>query len=383
MHLASHTTVGYEALVRGPAGSPFTDATTLLRHAYRSDLVVEFDWAARAAACRAAMAANLPYDQLLFLNIEPLALGSDCPPDLWPDIEEAFARFQVVLEVTERSLERDPRSLLAGIDHQRPDVTGLAIDDLGANPSALSMLPILAADVIKLDQYVTQGGPTPMVMQIMDIAYEEAERTGATILAEGVETAADAEFARSAGATLAQGRYLGRPGPLPTGRRAPAPTLNVRSEPIADLATPFDALAGRSISRANLAYITALSRHLAERAAELTAPALSLLLLPDPRLLTAVDQARLARFAGRGVITGALGPGLPDPPAAGVRGARDHDRTLDGHFATLTLSPGTASAMFARAAPGHPDEFEFGVTHDRRRVVAAARSLLRRLGAGA
>jgi len=382
VQVASGATIGYEALVRGPAGSSFADAPSLLRHAYRSGLVVEFDWAARAAACRAAMAAQLAEGHLLFLNIEPLALGSDCPPDLWPDIEKAFALFQVVLEVTERSLDRDPRSLLEGIDRQRPEVAGLAVDDLGANPAALSMLPILAADVIKLDQSVTQGGPTPWVMQIMDIAYEEAERTGATILAEGVETPADVAFARSAGATLAQGRYLGPPGPLPANSRAAAVTLNVRSAPIADLATPFDALDGRSTGRADLAYITALSRHLAERAAELTAPALSLLLLPDPRLLTAADRTRLALFAQRGVVTGALGPGLPDPPATGVRGARSHDRTLDGHWATLTLSPGTASAMLARSVPGGVDEFEFGVTHDRRRVVAAARSLLRRLGPG-
>jgi hypothetical protein len=220
-------------------------------------------------------------------------------------------------------------------------------------------------------------------MQIMDIAYEEAERTGATILAEGVETASDVAFARSAGATLAQGHYLGPPAPLPPSSRAgPATPVRIGSDPIADLATPFDVLEDRSISRASLAYITALSRHLTDKAVELTAPALSLLLLPDPRLLTVSERTRLAFLAQRGVVTGALGPGLPDPPAAGVRGARVHDRTLDGHWATLTLSPGTASAMFARAVPGGIDEFTFGVTHDRRRVVAAARSLLRRLGPG-
>lgn len=382
VHLASRATIGYEALVRGPAGSSFTDATSLLRGAYGSGLVVEFDWAARAAACRAALAAGLPEDLLLFLNIEPLALGSDCPPDLWPDIKQAFARFQVVLEVTERSLDRDPRALLDGIDLQRPDVAGLAIDDLGANPAALSMLPVLAVDVIKLDQSVTQGGPTPAAMQIMDIAYEEAERTGATILAEGLESAADVLFARSAGATLGQGHHLGPPAPLPANVRTSALTLNVRSEPIADLATPFEALENRPTSRAGRDYLTALSHHLTDRAAELTAPALSLLLLPDPRLLTGADRTRLALLAQRGVVTGALGAGLPDPPAAGVRGARAHDPTLDGHWATLTLSPGTASAMLARAVPGSTDEFEFAVTHDRRRVVAAARSLLRRLGAG-
>jgi EAL domain-containing protein (putative c-di-GMP-specific phosphodiesterase class I) len=381
VRLSSGETIGYEALVRGPAGSSFADAPSLLRQAYRSDHVVEFDWVARAAACRAALAAGLAQDQLLFLNIEPLALGSDCPPDLWPDIVTAFARFRVVLEVTERSLGRDPRSLLEGIDRQRPDVCGLAVDDLGANPAALSMLPVLAADVIKLDQSITQAGPTPATMQIMDIAYEEAERTGATILAEGIETPADAAFARSAGAVLGQGNHLGPPARLPpTGQEAAA--FDVSSAEIADLATPFDALSNRTTGRANLAYVTALSRHVADRATQLAAPALSLQLLPDPRLLTAADRTRLEGVADRGVVTGALGPGLPDPPAAGVRGARVHDPTLDGHWATLILSPGTASAMVARRAPGRLDEYEYGVTHDRRRVVAAARSLLRRLGAG-
>ncbi|GAA1883243.1 hypothetical protein GCM10009687_59470 [Asanoa iriomotensis] len=382
VHLASGATIGYEALVRGPAGSAFADAHTLLRHAYLSGRVAEFDWAARAAACRGAMAARLAPDHLLFINIEPLALGSDCPPDLWPDIEEAFTRFRVVLEVTERSLDRDPRSLLEGIDRQRPDVAGLAVDDLGANPAALSMLPVLAADVIKLDQAVIQGGPTPWAMRIMDIAYEEAERTGATILAEGVESPVHAAFARSAGAVLGQGFHLGPPAPLPAaGRTSPTP-LTINSDPIPDLATPFDVLEERTTGRADIAYVNALSRHHADRAAELTAPALSLLLLPDPGLLTEADRARLARFTQRGVVTGALGPGLPDPPAAGVRGARLHDPALDGQWVALTLSPGTASAMLARVVPDGSDTFEYGVTHDRRRVVAAARCLLRRLGAG-
>ena len=42
-----------------------------------------------------------------------------------------------------------------------------------------------------------------------------AEQTGATILAEGVETEQHLLAARSLGATLAQGWYFGRPGPLP------------------------------------------------------------------------------------------------------------------------------------------------------------------------
>ena len=88
--LGSGAIVGYEALVRGPRELPFVSADSLLAAAYQADSVVEFDWVARASACRAVLAAGLREDQLLFINIEPMALDSDCPPDLWTDIEEAF-----------------------------------------------------------------------------------------------------------------------------------------------------------------------------------------------------------------------------------------------------------------------------------------------------
>ncbi|HEX6873427.1 MAG TPA: EAL domain-containing protein, partial [Micromonosporaceae bacterium] len=215
LRLDSEEVVGYEALVRGPAATRFASAGSLLDAAYRSGRVVEFDWAARASACRAALAAGLTRETLLFLNVEPLALDSDCPRDLWPDIDRGFASLRVVLEVTERSLDRDPRALLRGIDRQRPTVAGLALDDVGADTRTLAMLPVLAVDVVKLDLTVTQTGPTPTALKVLDQTYEEAERTGAAILAEGVETAAHAAFARSVGACMGQGRLFGEAGPLP------------------------------------------------------------------------------------------------------------------------------------------------------------------------
>ena len=157
VHLASGAMVGYEALVRGPEGSRFASANSLLEAAYAAHRVVEFDWVAHASACRTAMAQGLRSDQLLFMNIEPLALDSECPQDLRSDIDKAFGMFQVVLEVTERSLDRDPGSLLDGIERQRPLVAGLALDDVGADPVTVSMLPIVAPAVIKLDM----EGPSP------------------------------------------------------------------------------------------------------------------------------------------------------------------------------------------------------------------------------
>jgi hypothetical protein len=113
---------------------------------------------------------------------------------------------------------------------------------------------------------------------------------------------------------------------------------------------------------------------------ELIEPALVIVLVPGAEMFTAADERRLAVLAQRGVITGVLGPGLSTEPAAGARGAGSPDADLHGEGAVIALSPSTAGAMLARARAGTASEFDFGVTHDRSQVIAAARCLLRRLG---
>jgi len=379
VRLETRETVGYEALVRGPPRSRLASADSLLAEAYRAGRVVEFDWIARASACRAALDAGLGRDRLLFLNIEPLALGSECPPDLRPDIERAFGLLQVVLEVTERSLGRDPRSLLDGIDRQRPDVTGLALDDVGSGTMTLAMLPILSADVIKLDLTITQGGTSAATMKVLDIVLEEAERTGATVLAEGVETFEHFQHVLAFGAVLGQGNYFGEPRALPPAAEENSIINTVASERAAVVPTPFDALAGRRTSRATPDLLLPLSRQVAFGETDLAEPALVIYLVPDPALFGPDEAHALTRLAGRGVVTGALGRGISAEPPSGVRGVDTHDTALDGQWALLALSPSAAGAMLARAVPD-TTHFEFAITHDRRRVIAAARCLLRRLG---
>jgi EAL domain-containing protein (putative c-di-GMP-specific phosphodiesterase class I) len=371
---------GYEALVRGPAGSPLASPDALLAEADRTGRTVELDWATRASACRAALDGDLSPHRLLFLNIEPIALDSECPPHLWPDIQQAFERFKIVLEVTERSLGRDPRALLNGIDRQRPRVAGLALDDVGSSPRTVAMLAVLSVDVIKLDRTITQGGLSPTAMKTLDTVHESAERTGATILAEGVENAAHFQHAAAFGADLAQGYYLGKPQPLPPPGMTDATVASFGSNPVPDVQTPFDAIAGRPTSQAPADLLLALSRQVALGETHLAEPAMVIQLVPDPVLFGPTEQQELTQLAARGVITGALGRGVPADPAPGVRGTTVHDPTLDGQWALLAVSPSAAGALIARTVPDTMD-FEYAITHDRRRVVTAARCLLRRFGA--
>jgi hypothetical protein len=216
-------------------------------------------------------------------------------------------------------------------------------------------------------------------MKVLDIAYEEAERTGATILAEGIETADHVRQARSFGANLGQGYYLGEPRPLPDHADEGDVVASVASGTVDDVATPFDALAGRPTSRATAELLVPLSRQVVLGETDLAEPALVVDLVPEPAVFGPEERRTLMRLARRGVVTGALGRGTAGEPVDGVRGALVHDRSLDGQWTFLALSPSNAGAMLARAVPGTA-EYEFGITHDRRRVVTAARCLLRRLG---
>jgi len=381
VRVESGAVVGYEGLIRGPAGSILESPDALIKEAYRQNRVVEFDWIARATASRAALAARLAPDDLLFLNIEPVALTANCPPDLLRDIEEAFGAFRIILEITERSLDHDPRTLFEGIDRQRPTIAGLALDDVGADVRAMSMLPVIRPDVIKLDLKVTQGAPSREAMRVLHFAYEEVERTGATILAEGVETKRHDEVVRALGAPLAQGWFYGKPTDDPAPAEEHEAHMSLQAElGLEDVRSPFEVLGGQPISRAPRDLVRSLADEVFRHGLHLQPPALLVMLVPDPEAVTEHHLRVLSQLARRQVITGVIGAGIPPEPAPGVRGSQQHDPALDGQYAVIAVSPSTAVAVLARRTHSPQPDFYFGVIHDRPRIITAARCLLRQLG---
>jgi hypothetical protein len=65
--------IGYEALSRGPADSEFERPDKLFRIAYDNDLVLKLERLCRKKALEAAK--ELPDGRLLFMNVEPEAVG--------------------------------------------------------------------------------------------------------------------------------------------------------------------------------------------------------------------------------------------------------------------------------------------------------------------
>lgn len=385
--LGTGAVVGYEALARGPAGSSWETPAALFGAAAREGRVPELDWACRAAAFRAALAADLRLP--LFVNMEPVSLGTPCPPRLEDVVQRARERLRIVFEVTERAVAADPAGLLGAVAEARSHGAGIALDDVGAEPASLALMPFVDPDVVKLDLRLVQERTSPEIAGIVTAVMAHAERTGARVLAEGIEEARHVDVARTLGASLGQGWLFGRPGPLPVAGPADraADPAGLRVRPPLDVAreeTPFEVVAAsRPTVRASKELLLPLSMHLEQRSLAVEAGVL-LGCFQDARHFTPATRDRYEGLARAAVLTGALGAGMPTVPAAGVRGGRlAAADPLRGEWDVVVVGPQYAGALVARdlgdAGPDRLRRFDAVITHDRDLVVRAARSLVARL----
>ncbi|AEV83614.1 Phytochrome-like protein cph2 [Actinoplanes sp. SE50] len=382
--LTSGLIIGYEALSRGPAGTPWEAPMALFAAARAAGREPELDWICRAAAYRAALRAGFGAELNLFVNMEPTAWRVDCPADLVPVVEQARDRLRVVTEMTERVIADDPAALLAATGNCRENGWGVALDDVGADPMSLALMPFVHPDVVKLDMGLLRAPDHPATARVVAAVAAYAEASGAIVLAEGVETAEQMEVARTMGATLGQGWHLGRPGPLPgvLPIGAALPTLG-RARP--ETRTPFEVVARqRRLTRTTKAQLMPMSRHLEALAGDGPEPPVLLACFQDARNFTAATVRRFTRIAAHSPLVAALGAGLPATPAPGVRGAHlGPGDPLRGEWSVLVIGPHRAAALVARdlgdLAPEPERRFDFALTHDRDLVVAAARTLLGRL----
>jgi EAL domain-containing protein (putative c-di-GMP-specific phosphodiesterase class I) len=121
----------------------------------------------------------------------------------------------VGVEVTEHSPVEDYDALLAVLDVLRAAGVLLAVDDAGAGYASLRHVLRLRPDVIKLDIALVAGVHTDLARQALVAAMVGfAAATGARLVAEGVEEAAEAAVLRELGVEYAQGHLYGRPAPL-------------------------------------------------------------------------------------------------------------------------------------------------------------------------
>ena len=387
-----HEIVGMEALTRGPRNTPWESPLELFRAAGDAGRLAELDWICRAGAYRAAIDNDLPDGITLFVNAEPDALGTPCPPDLTDTILAAQLRLRVVTELPERALTADPGRLLAAVAACRSTGGGVALDDIGTDPRSLALLTFVHPDVVKLDPQLVREPSGSSAAHVVNAAVAYAERSGATLLAEGIETEAHLAAARSGGASLGQGWLFDHPGPLPLlGANLQSPRRTVPfviappGEDAGSPRTPYEIVtAGRPTTEVDKRQLLTTARLVETRALNLAEPPVLLASFQDGRHFTAATAERFSRYAVSSSLVVAFAEELPSQPAAGVRGvALPPGDPLRDEWAVIAVGPHFAAALVALdlgdTGPDGERRFAHALTYDREVVVDAARALLGRL----
>jgi EAL domain-containing protein (putative c-di-GMP-specific phosphodiesterase class I) len=380
--LGTGEVVAFEALARWP-DIPGATPDAVFASARRHGRTAELDWACRIAAIEDALEQRLGAQHMLFLNVEPAALAAPAPAGAELVVAAARRHLRVMLELTERALTDHPAELLRLVGWARRNGWSIALDDVGAAPESLALLPFLAPDVIKLDITLVTKRPTMVQASVMAAVMAHSERTGAVILAEGIETPAHLDQALALGATLGQGWLFGRPGPLtvPPAPTAPIPLTRPQA-PVA--ATPFDLLAGRATRIGRKGLLLDLSRHIETKGLQLDPPPIVMSSFQTADRFTPATVRRYQALAARCPLVAAIAVGLDLTATPEVHGgAIDASDALSREWTVTVVGPHDAAALIALDlgddGPDHDRRFEFTVTHDRELVLEAARSLMARI----
>ena len=377
--LRSGEVVALEALARGPASSPLESPLVLFEQARRAGRVAELDWVCRAAAFRAFLDGGVPPAMSLFINIEPEALAEECPADLLTAVAKAEAILRVFVEVNDRALAADPAGVLAAVDRARERGWGIALDDVGVSRAPVAMLPIINADMVKLDLRGLRHASTEDSSAVIASALRHSELAGASLLVEGIASEEDADWARALGATHGQGYFLGLPGPLRSHYSAPRLPVRLIKTAATDLRinSPFQMFEHhhRRMGRLPLDELFRVVAH--SPAANGTWPIILACVGDDADLGDSAVEHILG-LAGGTLLSVVFGTRMTREPAYGVRGVRIREGDpLAEERILIVLSDQAPVALCARKS--RDGLYDVAVTHEADVVHGIAHHLIRRV----
>jgi EAL domain-containing protein (putative c-di-GMP-specific phosphodiesterase class I)/DNA-binding NarL/FixJ family response regulator len=207
--LDSRAVVGHEALARF-AAHPRRGPQPWFKEAHQVGLGVELELLAVRLACERSHL--LPEGTFMAVNVSPASAER-------PDLLALLAGAQVdhvVLEVTEHAPVEDYPRFRVAIGRMREIGARLAVDDAGAGFASLRHILELNAELIKLDGSLTHSlEADPRRRSLAAALIEFGRESGASVLAEHIESELQLCELRRLGVTYGQGFHLGRPQALP------------------------------------------------------------------------------------------------------------------------------------------------------------------------
>lgn len=213
--LEDFTILGFEALARGPVGTPYERPDTLFSLAREARLSNRLDMLCKQRAVMGAC--DKPEGTKLFINTLPTTLEA---PDFLEDTGLEWLRknnlspSDIVWELNERQNIKNYKAFGRVMERYRSFGYQVAIDDLGTGYSSIQTTTQVKPAYIKADRSLVTGiGSNLLKRELISSLQVLAKTLGAILIAEGIEMQEDLEVIRSLGLKYGQGYLFGRPVP--------------------------------------------------------------------------------------------------------------------------------------------------------------------------
>ncbi len=215
-----HAVVGYEALSRGihPDTGELIAPNTLFSLAGAANQLVHLDRICREKALENYKPLSARNERsLLFINFDTAIIdeGVVGSGNLRNSVQRlGYPPASVVIEIIESKV-CDIGALKRFVSKHKELGFLIALDDLGNGYSNLDRIFHVRPDIIKIDRWLVSELDTDYYKQeLFKALVYMAKKTGSLVIAEGVETEAEALASLEFGADLLQGYYFSRPQPL-------------------------------------------------------------------------------------------------------------------------------------------------------------------------
>jgi diguanylate cyclase (GGDEF)-like protein len=158
-------------------------------------------------------------------GMQPIPISSNLSridffnPDLHTEIISIVDRYDlphslIRLEITETAYMENPKQLLNTVTILQRQGFEILMDDFGSGYSSLNILQDVPIDILKLDQlFTSQIGLSNKAETIVRNIVNMARGIELRVIAEGIETKAQATFFKSVGCEHLQGYYFSKPLP--------------------------------------------------------------------------------------------------------------------------------------------------------------------------
>jgi EAL domain-containing protein (putative c-di-GMP-specific phosphodiesterase class I) len=216
--------VGHEALLRwNHQQHGLLLPSDFLDIAETSGLIRSLGWWMLDRACRdtaAGLAGGEFAGSWVAVNASPVQLTRT---DVFQIVLSALERsglppHQLHIEITETALIQASRALLKDLRELRALGVGIVLDDFGTGFSSLSLLRDFPVSMVKIDKsFITPLLDEPGALAIVRAVLGMCRDLDVPVVAEGVETEAQAERLAELGCSHVQGYLFGRPQGLAPG----------------------------------------------------------------------------------------------------------------------------------------------------------------------